>query len=240
MFLNKKRNIVLLLSLLLIAFSITNTFAASDNSNSYTILKFGSRGAEVSKLQQALNNKGFWAGAVDGIFGPRTENAVINFQISNKIRIDGIAGPQTLSLLYGGTQSNFGTNTTSTNGSTGSDDLYWLSRIIHAEASGEPYNGKVAVGNVIMNRIASSSFPNTVYNVIFEYYNNIPQFSPVAEGTIYNTPSAESVQAAKDALNGVKVVGNATYFFNPDKATGSWIVNNKTYVMRIGSHVFYK
>jgi N-acetylmuramoyl-L-alanine amidase len=118
--------------------------------------------------------------------------------------------------------------------------LYWLSRIIHAEAEAEPYSGKVAVGNVILNRVKSGLFPNTVKGVIFDYYEGIPQFSPVADGTIYNSPDADSIQAAKDALNGVNYVGTATYFFNPDKAEGTWIVQNKTYVKRIGNHVFYK
>lgn len=119
-------------------------------------------------------------------------------------------------------------------------DIYWLSRIINAEAEGEPYEGKVAVGNVIINRKASPDFPNTIKGVIFEYYKGIPQFSPVAEGTIYNTPSQESIRAAKDALNGSRPVGSATYFFNPDKAAAPWIVNNKTYVTRLGNHVFYR
>lgn len=119
-------------------------------------------------------------------------------------------------------------------------DLYWLSRIIEAEAGGEPYQGKVAVGNVIMNRVHSSNFPNTVKGVIFEYYGSIPQFSPVADGTIYNTPSGDSIRAAQEALNGSKPVGNSTYFFNPSKSSAPWIVSNKTYVTRIGSHVFYQ
>lgn len=228
------------LVLLLILLNITSVYAAGSNTESYTLLRFGSRGSEVSKLQQALNDKGFWAGTVDGIFGPRTEKAVISFQKANKIRIDGLAGNQTQSLLYGTTVSTLASRGTSVNRTAESADLHWLSRIIHAEAGAEPYNGKVAVGNVIMNRVASTSFPNTIKGVIFEYYKGIPQFSPVADGTIYNTPSAESVQAAKDALNGIKPVGNSTYFFNPDKAEGKWIVNNKTYVTRIGDHVFYK
>lgn len=129
---------------------------------------------------------------------------------------------------------------TSYNRSFNSDDIYWLARIIEAEAGGEPYKGKVAVGNVVINRVLSSSFPNTVYGVIFEYYGNIPQFSPVADGTIYNNPSQVSIQAAKDAANGARPVGDATYFFNPSKAAGTWIVRNKTYVTRIGGHVFYR
>ena len=119
-------------------------------------------------------------------------------------------------------------------------DLYWLSRIIEAEASGEPYQGKVAVGSVILNRVISPDFPNSVKGVIFEYYKGIPQFSPVAEGTIYNNPSSDSIRAAEDAIHGVKPAGSSTYFFNPDKSAAVWIVSNKTYVIRIGNHVFYK
>jgi len=238
--LNKKGKVTSILVLVLILLNITSVFAAESNTDSYVILKFGSRGTEVSKLQQALNNQGFWAGNVDGIFGPKTENAVIAFQKANKILIDGIAGPQTQSLLYGTKASTLVSRGASSESATVTEDMYWLSRIIHAEAGGEPYKGKVAVGSVILNRIASNEFPNTIKSVIFEYYKGIPQFSPVADGTIYNTPSEESIQAAKDALNGIKPVGNSTYFFNPDKSEGKWIVNNKTYVGRIGSHVFYK
>jgi len=231
-----KRMVSLFLVVLLISINIAGVYAAQSQSNSYVTLMFGSRGSEVSRLQQALNNKGFSAGAVDGIFGQRTERAVINFQKANKITIDGIAGKQTQSLLYGANTS----RGTSVSRNSSSVDMYWLSRIIEAEAGAEPYTGKVAVGNVILNRVNSKNFPNTVKGVIFEYYNGIPQFSPVAEGTIYNTPSQASINAATDAVNGVKPVGSSTYFFNPDKAEGKWIVNNKTYVKRIGNHVFYK
>lgn len=119
-------------------------------------------------------------------------------------------------------------------------NLYWLSRIIEAESSGEPYQGKVAVGSVILNRVISPDFPDSVKGVIFEYYKGIPQFSPVAEGTIYNNPSSDSIKAAQDAIIGAKPAESSTYFFNPDKSAAVWIVNNKTYVIRIGDHVFYK
>lgn len=239
---HQKEIVALFLVVLLILLNITSVYAADDNTNSYVVLRLRSRGPEVSKLQQALNNKGFSAGTVDGIFGLRTEKAVIAFQKANKITIDGIAGRQTQSLLYSAstTYSTTVSRGTSISRNTSSTNLYWLSRIIHAEAQSEPYKGKVAVGNVILNRVASNSFPNTVKDVIFEYYKGIPQFSPVAEGTIYNTPSEDCLQAAKDALNGIKPVGASTYFFNPSKSEGKWIVNNKTYVTRIGEHVFYK
>ena len=96
------------------------------------------------------------------------------------------------------------------------------------------------MGNVILNRVNSSSFPNTIYGVIFEYYRGIPQFSPVADGSIYNTPSSESIRAAKDAYYGSRPVGNALYFFNPSKAEGKWIANTRKYVTTIGNHAFYR
>lgn len=230
----KRKVFSLLLALLFISVQITGVFA----SQAYTTLKFGSRGNEVVRLQQELKNRGYYQSTVDGIYGKITERAVINFQIDSRIRIDGIAGRETQSTLYDKPLTvSRGTNTAR---NINEGDVYWLSRIIHAEASGESYNGKVAVGNVVLNRVSSKDFPNTVYNVIFEYYKNIPQFSPVADGTIYNTPSSESIQAAREALGGSRPVGNSTYFFNPDKASGQWIVRNKSYVTRIGGHVFYQ
>lgn len=226
-----KKFIPIFLIILFVSINVTNAFATS-----YTLLKFGSRGNEVSKLQQTLNNKGFNSGPVDGIYGKITEKAVISFQSAKGLIIDGIAGNQTQSALYSSIISR-GTSSIRNGYST---DLYWLSRIIHAEAEAEPYQGKVAVGNVILNRVSSKDFPNTVKGVIFEYYKHIPQFSPVANGTIYNDPSTASIQAAKDALNGSRPVANSTYFFNPSKAEGKWIVENKIYFKRIGNHVFYK
>jgi N-acetylmuramoyl-L-alanine amidase len=226
----QKRFVGLVIVVLILTLSFSSVFAAG---TTYPLLKYGSRGTAVVRLQQALKTQGYLNGAADGIYGSMTRNSVIKFQTSKRIRVDGIAGNQTQTVLYAGTTS----RSTSTTAAT---DLYWLSRIIHAEAEAEPYEGKVAVGNVVLNRVNSSLFPNTVKGVIFEYYQGIPQFSPVADGTVYNTPSATSIQAAKAALAGQRPVGTATYFFNPDKSAGSWIVNNKTYVKRIGDHVFYK
>lgn len=220
-------------SILLTIIIVTALVTPVSASSQYKTLYFGHRGEDVLKLQKTLNEKGYYNYNLDGIYGKITENAVIKFQIDNKIRIDGFAGPETQKALYGNMNSNSGTN-------YNSDHVFWLARIIEAEAGAEPYEGKVAVGNVVLNRVNSKNFPNTIYNVIFEYYGNIPQFSPVADGTIYNNPSQASINAAKDALNGAKPVGNSTYFFNPSKAAGTWIVKNKTYVKRIGGHVFYQ
>ena len=123
---------------------------------------------------------------------------------------------------------------------TSNEDLHWLSRIIHAEARGESFQGKVAVGNVVLNRMKTAGFPNTVKEVVFEYTNGIPQFSPVADGSIYLNPDEESIQAAREALSGVQPVGNATYFYNPTKVPSSWISRTKSYVTTIGDHAFYQ
>lgn len=228
----KKTAYILLMILMFTA--LATPVLASEYSRT---LQFTYRGEDVLKLQQALNQKGYYNYNIDGIYGKITERAVINFQIDHRIRIDGIAGPETQRTLYGNSKVSRG-ETSKKNYSSG--DVYWLARIIEAEAGAESYQGKVAVGNVILNRVNSKDFPNTVYNVIFEYYGNIPQFSPVADGTIYNSPTQESINAAKDALSGSRPVGNSTYFFNPNKAAGAWIVKNKSYVSRIGGHVFYQ
>lgn len=135
------------------------------------------------------------------------------------------------------------TQSTGSQETTGSsaykDSVYWLARIIQAESGAEPYRGKLAVGNVILNRVASTDFPNSIYGVIFDRKNGV-QFTPVANGTIYNTPSAESIRAAEECLAGTRVVGNCLYFFNPKTATkASWIVQNCRYYTSIGDHDFY-
>lgn len=115
-------------------------------------------------------------------------------------------------------------------------DLYWLSRIIHAEANGESLEGKIAVGNVIQNRVASSIFPNTIYEVIFDNQYGI-QFSPAYSGSIYCTPSAESVQAAKIALEGYNTAFDSLFFSS--NAVSCWAAKNRPYVTQIGNHYFY-
>lgn len=117
-------------------------------------------------------------------------------------------------------------------------DLYWLSRIIQAEAGGESYKGQLAVGSVVLNRVKSKSFPNTVYGVIFDRKGGV-QFSPVSSGTIYNTPSSSAVKAAKQCLEGYRVSEDVLFFLNPKIATSSWIQKNRTYAFTIGNHDFY-
>lgn len=119
------------------------------------------------------------------------------------------------------------------------DELYWMSRIISAESRGEPLLGKLAVGTVVLNRVASSEFPNNIYDVIFDREWGI-QFEPVANGTIYNEPTQESVLAAKLVLEGARVAGDSIYFLAPDLTNNHWIMENREYVTTIGCHWFYR
>ena len=120
-----------------------------------------------------------------------------------------------------------------------SDQLYWLARIIQAEAGGESLLGKLAVGNVVLNRVRAAQFPNTIYGVIFDRKFGV-QFTPTVNGAIYNEPSAESAIAARLCLEGYTLSDDILYFFNPAIANSFWISQNRPYAFRIGNHVFYK
>lgn len=117
-------------------------------------------------------------------------------------------------------------------------DLYWLSRIISAESGGEPLTGQIAVGNVVLNRVASEEFPDTIPGVIFDQAYAV-QFEPVENGTVYRTPTAKSVEAAMRVLDGEEVIGAALYFYAPALSQGVWINANRTYYQTIGCHRFY-
>ena len=119
------------------------------------------------------------------------------------------------------------------------DEVLWLARIIHAESAGEPLLGMIAVGNVVLNRVASKDYPNTIYSVIFDRKYGV-QFSPILNGSIYNTPSYNSVLAAKICLEGFDVSGGALFFLRPDISTSSWIPNTREYSFTVGKHDFYK
>ena len=119
------------------------------------------------------------------------------------------------------------------------DDLYWMSRIISAESRGEPLIGKLAVGTVVMNRVASEEFPDSIYGVIFDREWGV-QFTPTANGTIYHDPTEESVLAAKMVLEGARVAGDSLYFLAPELTDNHWIMENREYVTTIGCHWFYR
>lgn len=167
----------------------------------------------------------------------RANVSVENLKSLNNLNSDVIMVGQILAIK--GSNPANDTSTDVASRGTREEDLYWLSRIIHAEAQGEPYVGKVAVGNVILNRVKSSDFPNSIYGVVFDRQFGYTQFSPVLDGSINNTPNADSINAARDALNGQRPVGEALYFLNPRKATNFWIVHNRKLMQTIGDHDFY-
>lgn len=118
------------------------------------------------------------------------------------------------------------------------EDVWWLAKIIHAEAKGESFTGKIAVGEVILNRVESETFPDTIYGVIFDDTHGV-QFTPTVNGAIEEEPGVDSIIAAKLVLDGARIDGELMYFLNPDIATNFWIPQNRTYCMTIGSHDFY-
>ena len=188
----------------------------------------GSSGATVKTIQQKLKNWGYYKGAVDGIFGTKTKEAVKYFQRKNNLTVDGIVGSKTLKAL-GIVESNTSNNTNNYSDS----DVMLLARLIYGEARGESYVGQVAVGAVVLNRIKSASFPNTMSGVIYQSY----AFTAVADGQINLTPNDTAMKAARDALNGWDPTGGALYYYNPAVATSAWIFDRKT-VTVIGKHVF--
>ncbi len=192
-------------------------------------LRVGSTGDQVRTVQSRLKQWGYYDGAVDGIFGSGTERAVKRFQKNNGLVADGIVGPATGKKI--------GITITSTSGggtsSYSSDDVYLLARCVYAEARGEPYTGQVAVAAVVLNRVNSSQFPNTISGVIYQRL----AFSSVADGQINMKPSDEAIRAAKDAINGWDPSGNAMYFYNPKTSTSEWIFT-RTVVAKIGRHNF--
>ena len=158
------------------------------------------------------------------------------------IPVDAIAKAMGLSVsVSGSTLSLFGTLRPLTPAASyyRDDEVLWLARIIHAESGSEPLLGKIAVGNVVLNRVRSAYYPNTIYGVIFDRKYGV-QFSPVSNGTIYNTPSYASVLAAKICLEGFDLSEGAFFFLRPELSTSSWIPDSREYLFSVGKHDFYK
>ena len=185
----------------------------------------GSTGSVVSEIQQKLRDWGYYSGSVDGIYGSRTVDAVTRFQQKNGLEADGKAGKNTLAAMG---ISSAGLIEQNTGG-----DVALLARLISAEARGEPYEGQVAVGAVVLNRVKHPSFPGTIAGVIYQS----GAFSCLQDGQ-FDQPVADSAyQAARDALNGYDPTGGAIYYFNPATATSRWIWSRPA-MLTIGKHRF--
>lgn len=200
------------------------------NSQIEALSKYGSRGDEVRQIQTKLKRWGYYSGNVDGIYGSQTQAAVRWFQSKNGLTVDGIAGKNTLKAMGIMNSSN-----SSSSGATTSNDLNLLSRLVYGEARGEPYTGQVAVAAVVLNRVRSSSFPNTVSGVIYQK----GAFDVVSDGQINLTPDSTARKAAQDALNGWDPSYGAIYYFNPSTATNKWIWS-RPMTVTIGRHRFCK
>ncbi len=183
--------------------------------------------AQNKTVQTKLKRWGYYTGSVDGIYGPKTKAAVKAFQRKNGLVADGIVGRKTAAALG----MSLGSTNTSSNQS--SSDLNLLARCVYAEARGEPYAGQVAVAAVVLNRVKSASFPNTIAGVIYQPW----AFTSVNDGQINYTPNDSAYKAAKDALNGWDPSYGSLYYYNASTATSKWIYSRKT-VVTIGKHVF--
>ena len=192
-------------------------------------LKKGSRGDEVVTLQKKLKQWGYYDGAVDGIFGSGTEKAVQYFQRKNGLTADGVVGSKTAAAL-GMTLSGSG-STTAADSSDRSVRL--LAACIYGESRGEPYKGQVAVGAVILNRVKSSKFPNSIAGVIYQP----GAFDAVSDGQIDQGPNDTALRAARDAMNGYDPTYGCLYYYNPANTTNKWMLS-KPIALRIGNHVF--
>jgi len=225
---NKK--LLAILILIITLSSYIGIIAFLNFNNTIDVLsKYGSRGNEVITIQTKLKRWGYYTGSIDGIYGTQTLNAVKYFQRKNGLTVDGIAGPKTLAAMGIMNSSN------SNSSSTSSSDLNLLARIIYGEARGEPYAGQVAVGAVVLNRVKSGSFPNTIAGVIYQ----AGAFDAVSDGQINYTPNSTAKKAAQDALNGWDPSYGAIYYFNPATATNKWIWS-RPMTVTIGNHRFCK
>lgn len=197
------------------------------------VLRQGSKGGEVKEVQRRLKQWGYYSGPVDGIYGAKTVEAVKKFQRKNGLTADGIAGKSTYAALGMNDSVKVLEGDKNYSSSYTNSDLYLLAKCIYAEARGESYTGQVAVGAVILNRVASSAFPNSVAGVIYQQN----AFTAVSDGQINLEPDKTAMNAASDALNGWDPTYGCLYYYNPAVATSSWIFGRKT-VTTIGKHVF--
>lgn len=189
----------------------------------------GSRGEEVKQIQTVLKDRQLYTGNIDGIYGAQTEQAVIKFQKQMGLTADGIAGPKTLAALGLGDTPAGVTGI----GGYSANEVALLARIISAESRGEPYSGQVAVGAVILNRVAHPSFPNTLADVIYQP----GAFSCLDDGGVNAAVADSAYRAARDAINGSDPSGGAIYYYNPAKSTNKWIFS-RPIITVIGNHRF--
>jgi len=219
-----KREIFGISLLLLALIGGTSTYQRIDTYASSEVVETMTT-SEIKTIQQKLKTWGYYKGSVDGIYGNGTRNAVILFQKKNGLTPDGVVGPKTAKAI--------GISVADSNSTSSSSDLYLLAKCVHAEARGETYQGQVAVAAVILNRVESPDFPNTIAEVIYQPW----AFTAVNDGQINLEPNQSAYNAARDALNGWDPTYGCLYYYNANTATSKWIFNRTT-VVTIGNHIF--
>jgi len=198
-------------------------------------LYWGSSGDWVYALQQRLYNWGYYRGPVDGVFGNGTSHSVVDFQLNNGLTPDGIVGTttwQSLGLATPGAAPAAAATTAAANVSDQSN-VYLLAHLIGGEAENQPFDGKVGVAAVVLNRLRNAAFPHTIPGIVYQP----DAFESVTNGLFNNPPSASDVQAAVAALSGWDPTGGALFFWNPAKPVSAWIWS-RTIITQIGQHVF--
>ena len=224
-----KKVIIFGISIFLLLFGYVYYLKTVENASLEVLSRYGSTGEEVKQIQTRLKEWGYYKGNVDGIYGSATQKAVKDFQRANGLAADGIAGEKTLEAIGISSSGSSSSGQTSSN----SSDLNLLSRLVYGEARGEEYIGQVAVAAVVLNRVDSPNFPNTVAGVL--YQNGA--FDVVSDGQINLSPNKTAISAAQDALNGWDPSNGALYYYNPATATSSWIWSRKV-TLTIGRHRF--
>lgn len=221
---NRKYAIALALTLALCLILQNAAYAAAT-------LKVGSSGDDVVSLQTKLKRWGYYSGAIDGKFGAKTRSAVIYFQQKNGLVADGVVGPATaraLGLVLKTSSSGSGSSSNSKDG-----DLYLLARVVYGEARGEPYKGQVAVAAVVLNRVKSSEFPNSISGVVYQS----GAFDAVKDGQVNLSPDETAIKAATDAMNGWDPTNGCLYYYNPATSTNKWMLSLPV-TLSIGRHNF--
>ncbi|MEB3102630.1 spore cortex-lytic enzyme [Ferviditalea candida] len=247
----KKRLVFVTVSIVLLLFGAMELKKSLNLQETFgrATLKYGSKGSDVRELQGRLHHLGYYKGKIDGSFGYSTLKAVKTFQWKFGMKVDGVVGSKTKLKLWQATKSwrpsatSYKTKAAGGVKTIGSanhlglsaNDLKIMANAVHGESRGEPYVGQVAVAAVILNRVSSERFPNTVSGVIFQP----GAFTAVADGQIWLAPNETSKKAVRDALNGYDPTGGAIYYFNPATATSKWIWS-RPQIKRIGKHIFCK
>ena len=224
--------------LLFIMIMFVTTVAAPQAQAAYLgdrLLVYSMQGYDVQQLQKNLSYLNYYHGNIDGIFGSQTLAAVKQYQVQYGLMVDGMVGKQTAWSLINEVSKPQPGSATPSRGAIlrSSPDMECLARTIYGEARGEPYEGKVAVAAVVLNRLESGLFGNSIHEVVFQR----GAFTAISDGQYYLTPDSTSYQAARAALQGWDPTNGALYYWNPITATSKWIWS-RPIIKTIGRHVF--